>query len=199
VTRPRAGRRPGSPDTRGDIVEAARAEFAERGYDAATVRAIAARAGVDPALVHHYFGAKEHVFLAAMQLPIEPATIVAAITTGPRDAIGERAVRTLLAVWENPAARTGFLALLRSAMTHEQAASLLRQFVTRTLLARVAATLDVPDPQLRAALCGSQLVGLAMLRFVLRVEPLASAPPESVVRLVGPTIQRYLTDPDPQG
>jgi AcrR family transcriptional regulator len=180
-------------------VEAARAEFAERGYDGATVRAIATRAGVDPALVHHYFGAKEHVFLAAMQLPIEPATIVAAITTGPRDAIGERAVRTLLAVWENPAARTGFLALLRSAMTHEQAASLLRQFVTRTLLARVAATLDVPDPQLRAALCGSQLVGLAMLRFVLRVEPLASAPPESVVRLVGPTIQRYLTDPDPQG
>ena len=187
------GRRRGAPDTRGAILAAAREEFGVHGYDGATVRGIAGRAGVDAALVHHYFGTKERLFAAAMQLPINPAVMVPEILAGPREEMGERGVRLMLGIWGDEAGRGALMTMLGSAMTNEAAATMMRQFVGRALLARVAAELDLPDAQLRVGLVGSHLVGLAILRYVLEVEPLASASEEEIVRLMAPTIQRYLT------
>ncbi|MFE8940115.1 TetR family transcriptional regulator [Streptomyces sp. NPDC007872] len=182
------------PGARERILAAARAQFAERGYDKASVRGIARAAGVDPALVHHYFGSKDEVFAAAVEVSFEPATVVPAIVSGPRDGIGERLARFFIGVWENPASRAPLLAIVRSALTHEAAAAVLRTFVLRRLLERIAAELDVPDPKLRAELAASHMIGIAILRYVIRVEPLASADPEEIVAQVAPTLQRYLTE-----
>lgn len=187
------GRRPGAPDTRGEILGAARAEFAAKGFDATSIRAIAARAGVDPALVHHYFGAKEKVFLAAMELTIDPAELAETVAAGPVDELAERFVRTFLSVWGNPVTRAPFLALLRSAIGHETAALLLRQFITSIVLTRVRPLLDGPDVDLRLELMASHLVGTALLRYVIKAEPLASASEDELVALVAPALQRYVT------
>jgi AcrR family transcriptional regulator len=195
MTTGRLGRRPGGPDTRGALLLAAREEFAAKGYDGATVRGIAARAGVDPALVHHYFGTKEALFTNAMQFPVEPAKLIPEILADGVDQAGERLVRTLLRIWGNPATREPALALVRSAVTHEAAASMLRQFASRALVRRVAAELDLPEAQLRVSLIASHIVGLALLRYVIRVEPLAGASDDDVVALVAPVLQRYLTGP----
>jgi AcrR family transcriptional regulator len=201
VTGPRRGRgRPSraeaaaGPGTRERILEAARAEFAERGYDKTSVRGIAKAAGVDPALVHHYFGTKDEVFAAAIELSFEPALIIPAIVGESAEGIGERLARYFLSVWENPVTRAPLLAVIRSALTHEAAAKVLRGFVLRRLLQRVAADLDVPDPEFRAELAASHMIGIAILRYVVQVEPLASARPEDIVAMVAPTLQRYLTE-----
>ncbi|WNI24139.1 TetR family transcriptional regulator [Streptomyces sp. ITFR-16] len=182
------------PDARTRILEAARAEFAERGYDKTSVRGIARAAGVDAALVHHYFGTKDEVFAAAVEVSFEPALVVPAVLDGGTDGVGERLARYFIAVWENPATRAPLLAVLRSAVTHEAAAKVLRGFVLRRLLERIADQLDVPDATFRAELAASHLVGIAMLRYVLRAEPLASADPEKIIEMVAPTLQRYLTE-----
>jgi AcrR family transcriptional regulator len=189
--RGRAGRRPGGPDTRGEILSAARAEFAERAYDRASIRAIAGRAGVDPALVHHYFGTKEQLFLEAMELPFSPPDVAGEILTGPLDGAGERAVRAFFAVWGDPVRRAPILAMLRSAMSNEAAATLLRQFARRSILSRVVAGLDLPDRELRVEAAVSHLIGLALMRYVIRLEPLASISDAELVDLVGPVIQHY--------
>ncbi|MEU0404661.1 TetR family transcriptional regulator [Streptomyces sp. NPDC006197] len=181
------------PGTRERILEAARAQFAERGYDKASVRGIAKAAGVDPALVHHYFGTKDEVFAAAVEVSFEPAAVLPAILGGPREAIGERLARFFIGVWENPASRAPLLAIVRSALTHEAAAKVLRTFVLRRLLERIAAELDVPDPGFRAELAASHMIGIVIMRYVIQVEPLASADPERIVEQVAPTLQRYLT------
>lgn len=186
----RPGRRAGPTESRADILAAARRLFAERGYDGATIRAIAQEAGVDAALIHHFFGTKEQVFVAAMELPFQPAELLPQLIAGPREQVGERFVRLFLAVWRDPDRRAPVLALLRSATTNEQAAEMIRQFVTEALLTRVAGALGVPP--LRVTAAASQLIGLVMVRHVLGVEPLASADEEEIVRLVAPTIQRYL-------
>ncbi|MEU5220156.1 TetR family transcriptional regulator [Streptomyces sp. NPDC020807] len=182
------------PDARTRILEAARAQFAERGYDKASVRGIAKAAGVDPALVHHYFGTKDEVFAAAIEVSFEPALVVPSIIGGPREAIGERLARFFVGVWENPVSRAPLLAIVRSALTHEAAAKVLRGFVLRRLLERIAAELDVPDPELRAELAASHMIGIVILRYVIEVEPLASVDPEEIVAQVAPTLQRYLTE-----
>ena len=192
---PRTGRRPGESDTRGAILAAARRAFAERGYDGATIRSIASEANVDPALVHHYFGTKHELFVAAMELPVNPAVVIPALLAPGLDGLGERVTRLFLSVWESPADRSPMLALIRGAVTHEQSAALLREFITREMLGRVAAAVDRPNPELRATLVSSQFVGLAMARYVIRLEPLASADVETVVAAVAPTIQRYFADP----
>ncbi len=190
ATTPRRRGRPATDDTedkRAAILDAARVAFAARGYDGASVRAIAAAAGVDPALVHHYFGTKEHVFVEAMNLPIDPSVVIPQILAGPRGQLGERIVRFFLSVWESEEGRVAILALMRSAVTHEQAALMLRQFVTRAFLRPLAGAVGpAEDADLRASLVGSQLIGLAMLRLVVRVEPLATASQEDVVALVAP-------------
>ncbi|MGW7360142.1 TetR/AcrR family transcriptional regulator [Streptomyces sp. NPDC054802] len=187
------------PGARERILQAARDEFAERGYDKTTMRGIARAAGVDAALVHHYFGTKDDVFAAAIEVSFEPATVVPQILGQGAAGIGERLARFFIGVWENPASRAPLLAIIRSALTHEAAAKVLRGFVLRHLLERVAAELDVPAPRFRAELAASHMVGIAILRYVIRVEPLASADPEEIIRIVAPTLQRYLTEADPAG
>jgi AcrR family transcriptional regulator len=172
---------------------AARRLFAEKGYDGATIRGIAAEAGVNPALVHHFFGTKQQVFAAALDFPIEPARAVQSIVNGPREEVGQRIVRQFLAVWNDPTARASFLALLRSVTTNEQVAAMVRQFIEAALLRRLAAALDIPRERVIAAM--SQMVGLVLVRYVIRVEPLASLPDEEIVRLVAPTLQRYIDGP----
>ncbi|MEV4887777.1 TetR family transcriptional regulator [Nonomuraea sp. NPDC055795] len=187
----RPGRRPGSVDTRGEILTAARTVFAEKGFDKATVRGIAREAKVDPALVHHYFNTKEGMFAEAMQLPINPEEVVPALLEGPREEVGERLVRLLLTLTSEEEARQPVIALMRSAMTNEAALAMLREFITNALLFRVADGLGVPHLRIEAAF--SQMFGLVMARYVLQLEPLATADDEELVALIAPTIQRYLT------
>ncbi|RLK12365.1 TetR family transcriptional regulator [Micromonospora sp. M71_S20] len=190
----RTGRRPGNPDTRQAILDAARAAFAERGFDGASIRAVAAAARVDPALVHHYFGSKDRLFLAAMHAPVDPAELLPSVLAGDRAGLGERLVRTFLGAWDSPAGTAG-VALLRSAVSNEWTARLLREFLVTQVLRRVLDQLDVDPAELplRGSLVASQLIGLAMMRHVVRLEPVASAAPETLVAAVGPTVQRYLT------
>ncbi|MFD5102538.1 TetR/AcrR family transcriptional regulator [Streptomyces albidochromogenes] len=193
--RPRRSPEDAGPGARERILQAARDEFAERGYDKTSMRGIAKAAGVDAALVHHYFGTKDDVFAAAIEISFEPALVVPAVLgQGGTDGIGERLARYIIGVWENPATRAPLLAIVRSALTNETAAKVLRTFVLRRLLERVAAELDVPDPTFRAELAASHMVGIAILRYVVKTEPLASADPERIVAMVAPTLQRYLTE-----
>jgi AcrR family transcriptional regulator len=192
----RTGRRPGNQDTREAILAAAKQAFAERGYDNASIRQIATGAGVDPALVHHYFGTKDQLFVATMEIPVNPADMIPKIVAGGPDGVGERVVRTFLTVWDSPAGTTA-AALLRSVLSHEWSARMLREFLVSQILGKIVQSLDL-DPkqaQLRATLAASQIVGLAMARYIIKVEPLASAPRETLVATIGPTIQRYLTEP----
>jgi len=201
----RSGRRPGTSDTRGRILAAARGAFAESGFDGATIRAIAAAAEVDPALVHHYFGTKQQLFVAAMELPVDPAAVAPSLLAGDPATVGTRLVRFVLGLWDDPATRPVMLGIVRSAASDPVAAGMLRAILAEGPFAAIVravmseepyATLVGPigqaDAELRATLVGSQLVGLLMARAVVAVEPLASAPAEVVVAAVGPTIQRYL-------
>ncbi len=189
----RRGRRAGATVTRELVLAAARERFARQGYDATTIRQVAGDAQVDPALVHYHFGTKADLFAAAVEYPVNPADIVAAlVAAGATDDLGERLLRLFLSLWEERGA-TPVLALVRSAANNEQAATGLREFITREVVARIARAIDADRPELRATLCGTQLVGLAMVRYVVRVEPLASASPDEVVAWIAPTLQRYLT------
>ncbi|MBT2491423.1 TetR family transcriptional regulator [Streptomyces sp. ISL-96] len=193
--RPRRSPQDAGPGARERILQSARDEFAERGYDKTSMRGIAKAAGVDAALVHHYFGTKDDVFAAAIEMSFEPAMAVPAVLgQGGTEGIGERLARYFIGVWENPATRAPLLAVVRSALTNETAAKVLRTFVLRRLLERVAAELDVPDPTFRAELAASHMVGIAILRYVIKAEPLASADPERIIEMVAPTLQRYLTE-----
>ncbi|MET9339451.1 TetR family transcriptional regulator [Nonomuraea sp. NPDC003804] len=186
----RTGRRPGASDTRGDILTAARQVFAEKGFDKATVRGIAREAAVDPALVHHYFATKEGLFVEAMRLPIDPDDVLGRLLDGPREEVGERLVRLILTVTADAQAREPVLALMRSAMTNEQVALMMREFITNALLYRVADGLGISHLRMEAAF--AQLIGVVLARHVLRLEPVASADLDELVELVGPAVQRYL-------
>jgi AcrR family transcriptional regulator len=192
----RRGRRPAGEDTRGLILVAARTEFGSRGYDGTTLRGIARAAGVDARLVHHYFDGKEDIFVSALGFPARPQEIVAAVMAGPFEELGERLVRTILGIWSLPEGRDRVVALLSGALSSEAAARMLREFVSRELLARIAATLDVDRAELRTTLAVSHLVGIAMARVVVQVEPLASMDIDQLARITGPVLQRYLTDPE---
>jgi AcrR family transcriptional regulator len=187
----RIGRRPGSADTRSEILAAARAEFATRGYEKATMRGIARAADVDSALVHHYFGSKDRVFMAAMEFPIDPDTILRQLAGDPA-AVGERLARTVVTLWETPPVRDRLVALLRSVPSNEELAALLREFARHRLVARMAARLAAPDAELRVELALAQVIGLAMARYVIGIEPLASASPEDLVRYLAPVLQTHL-------
>lgn len=189
---PRTGRRPGESGTREAILAAGRAAFADRGYERATIRAIAGAAGVDPALVHHYFGTKEDLFIAAMQLPINPADAVRGILAEGLEGAGERIVRLFLSVWDAPENQPALMSMFRAALTNERAAAALREFAGRTIIRVVAQALPGPDARLRAALIGAHMMGVAFLRYGGRIEPLASAPRDRIVSLVAPRIQAYL-------
>lgn len=191
----RGGRRPGQSGTREAILAAARESFGSAGYGGTTIRGVARTAGVDPALVHHFFGNKEGLFAAAMELPFDPGVLVAGLLEGGTDGLGERIVRTFLAVWDGTPGQGPMLALLRSAVTDEKAASSLRAFLSHVLLTPLAHAAGADRPELRAALVGSQMVGLAVARYVVRLDPIASAGPDDLAPAVGSSLDRYLTGP----
>ncbi|BCJ77754.1 TetR family transcriptional regulator [Catellatospora sp. IY07-71] len=190
----RTGRRPGNPDTREAIVAAARRLFVEKGFDAATMRAIAAEAQVDPALVHHYFGTKEQLFVTVMQFPMAPSEMIGEVTAGGAEQAGMRLVRLFVTIWDSPVGAIG-ASVIRTAMSNDLSMKLLREFLNTQILRRVVADLGLDPAQapLRASLVASQIAGLAMMRYIMKLEPLASLPPEQVVAAVGPTLQRYIT------
>jgi AcrR family transcriptional regulator len=188
------GRRPGGPDTRGEILEAARETFAAKGFEGTSLRAVARAAGVDAALVHHYFDGKESLFVEAMALPIDPRIVAERVLDGPVDGIGDRIIGTFLAVWEAPESRVRMKAMLRAAISSEDYAHLIRDAITRLILGPVSSVLDVPDAPLRVSLVASQLMGVVLVRYIIELDPLASATPDEVVARIAPTIQRYLTE-----
>lgn len=186
--RPRAG----ESDARERIMAAAMEEFAEAGYDGATIRGIAARAGVDSALVHHHFGTKADLFSETVEAPIRPDLALPEILAGPRDRVGERIVRYILETWEQPDVRRRGVVLLRTAVGNKLTTPLLAGFLSRELLSRIARALEVEDADLRASLAASQIAGLLIARFVLRLPALAEASVDELVARVAPTVQRYL-------
>lgn len=189
-----AGRRKGDSGTREAILSAAKQSFAEQGYAGTSLRAVARTAAVDPALITHFFGSKDGLFEAALALPLDPGVVVPALLADGPDGLGERIVRTFLGVWDGTPGQGPMLAMLRSAVSHEDSAAKLRDLLVRVLLRPLAVGAGGADPDLRAALLASQVVGLAVTRYVLRLEPVASADADTLAATVGPTLQRYLTE-----
>jgi AcrR family transcriptional regulator len=191
----RAGRRPGVNDTRSDIIRAAQKLFAEKGYHGASMRAIAQEADVDAALIHYFFTSKEVVFAAAIEDGFLLTELIDTVLESGVAGLGERLVRGYLDLWNAPASRDPMLAVMRSALSYGDAARLLAEFISSRVVRRLATAIDMSHPDLRGTLVGGQLFGLAIARYVIKVEPLASAAPDVVVCAVGPTIDRYLTGP----
>jgi AcrR family transcriptional regulator len=190
----RTGRRTGTTQTREQIAVAARSQFAELGYEGATFRRIAAAAGVDPALVVHFFGSKEELFREVMQLPPEFSAALARVADGPREDVGRRLAELVVGALENDVTRPVVLGRIRSASSHPQAAALVRETVAGDL-SRLTEAISDDRPETRAVFVGAQLVGLALARYVVLVEPLASLPPAEVVALIAPVFQHYLVEP----
>ncbi len=187
---PRTGRRPGESGTRDALLEAARRLFAERGYEGASLRAIAAAAGVDASLVAHFFGSKADLLAEAAQWPFDPdAALPGLLARGP-DHVGEALIELFLRVWEGQ--RNPMLTLFRAATTEPRAARLLDEFLRTRLLGPLLAQLGSDQPELRRDLVISQLTGLGLTRYILRFEPIASTPAEQLVPRIAPTLQRYL-------
>jgi AcrR family transcriptional regulator len=183
------GRRPGETLTRSAILDAARACFAERGFDGTSLRWIAETAGVDQALVHHFYGSKAKLFVKALELPERLWNALGEAATGPREGVGERLVRAHLSVWDDAASRPALMAMVRSAATHGDAGARLREVAGGVLGKVLVPALDGPDVGLRTALIATQLIGLSLMRYVLVLEPLASADGEAVVRRYGAAVQ----------
>ena len=188
----RRGRPRGVSDSRERIIAAAVDEFGEHGYDGTKIRAIAQRAGVDSALVHHYFGTKADLFAEAVGIPIRPDVDVPGILDGPRDEVGERLIRYVLEAFEQPDVRRRGVMLLRTAIGSKLATPLLAGFLSRELISRIANRLDVADADLRASLVASQIAGLLVARYLVKLSALAKAPIDELVERIGPTVQRYL-------
>ncbi len=188
----RTGRRPGDSGAREAILREARQSFGSAGFSGTTIRGVARAAGVDPALVHHYFGTKDELFAASLELPFDPSVVVPALLAEGLDGLGERVVRTFLGAWDATPGQGPLLALLRSAVSDERAAQSLREFVTRVVLVPLARAAGPDGAELRASLAASQVVGLAVARYVVRLEPLASASADELAPLIGPTLDRYL-------
>ncbi len=191
------GRRPGAPDTRAEILEAARSRFATHGFKGASVRAIAADAGVDPALVHHYFGTKDDLFMAALQLPVDPRELLAPVLAAGAEDAATGLLRTFLGVWDDPGNQLAFLGLFRSVLDPPGERLLSEGFVP-VVLQPVGEALGIDRPEARMPLVATQIIGLIMCRYVLRLPPLATMPPETVVAVFAPTVQRYLTGELPE-
>ncbi|WP_197288230.1 TetR family transcriptional regulator [Nocardia sp. NRRL S-836] len=193
VNQKRRGRRAAGEDTRAALLAAARETFVEKGYDGATVRAIAARAGVDAAMVNHWFGGKEGLFAqSVLQLPFDPAEILKRLLDGPVEEAGERIIRTFVTVWDATGGGT-FAALIRSVTSHQEVANALKSFFINAIFKKLLTEIGARDRDLRATLAATQMVGLGIVRYVVRFEPLASTDLETVVSAIGPNMQRYLT------
>jgi AcrR family transcriptional regulator len=188
----RAGRRRGNPDTRATILAAAASEFADKGFDRASMRGIAKAAGVDPALMYHYFGSKDDVLLASLNVPFDPREVIPALTAEGVAGLGTRIASRFVSIWDDEANQQRLVAVVRAALGSPAAQDMLSSGLVRMILGPISATIASPDAVLRAQYVGSQLLGLALTRYVLKLEPLASAPADLVVARIGPTLQRYI-------
>jgi AcrR family transcriptional regulator len=193
----RSGRRPGESGTREAIRAAAARQFAELGYDRTSLRSIAREAGVDQKLVAYFFGTKQQLFVEVVRLPFEPAVVVPMVFGGERESVGERVAQFIVALLENPQARQPLVGLVRAAASEPEAARMVRELLTREVIARIVEALGVDDAPFRASLVGSQIVGLLMARYIVGLEPLASLPAEQVAVAIAPNLQRYLVEPLP--
>lgn len=191
----RPGRRPGQTDTRDRILRAARNQFAAKGFDHTTIRSIASEAGVDSALVHHYFGTKRRLLVDAIELPLDPDTVLAAIAAAPLECLGETLARTVIGVWDSPH-EPAVVAAVRSALASGEE-NLVRSFLLDVALRDVADRVDAPagTGRLRVALVASQMTGLFVTRHLLGIDALRTLSTERAVSLIAPTLQRYLTGP----
>jgi AcrR family transcriptional regulator len=196
VTTVSRGRRPGSPDTRAAILDAARALFATGGMSGTSVRAVAAKAGVDPALVHHYFGTKDELFVAALRLPVDFREVIGPVAAQGPDGAAERLLGLFLSVWDDPDLQLPLLALARS-LTDPSSRELMRDGFLKVVIGPLGAALGIDEPERRMPVVASQMMGLIFMRYLLQVEPIASMPAAEVVAIYAPTIQRYLTGPLP--
>jgi AcrR family transcriptional regulator len=196
---PRSGRRPADSRTREAIEKAARRQFATVGYDRTSLRSIAGEAGVDPALVSYFFRAKQRLFVEVVDLPFDPAHVVPMVFSAGPEAAGERLAHFLLTTLENPEMRERLIGLVRAAASEPEAADMFREVVARRLVGAIVEALDVEQAELRASLIGSQVVGLLMARYIVRVEPLASLPAATLIEAIAPNLQRYLTAPLSEG
>jgi AcrR family transcriptional regulator len=190
----KSGRRPGNQDTRGEILTAARHAFAARGFAGASVRGIAAEAGVDAALVHHYFDTKEQLFLATIELPLPLGEVVEGLTAGGTEGLGERIITTLLTVWDSDL-QPSLVAALRTGLAEPGMTRSLSEFVTLEVIGKLLSNLDLPEKEatLRTGLVASQLAGVIIGRYVLRLPALTEQSPETLAAAIGPTLQRYLS------
>ena len=190
---PRTGRRPGPSSTRAEITTAAARRFAVAGYDATSLRQVAADASVDPALVRRFFGDKEQLFTAVASALIDPERAVAAVAGGPPEAAGERLLRYFLSLLGDVSRPGPLLGVIRSAVTSEHAAGLLRRLLAEQVLREIAVSFPSGRPEFGAALAASQLVGLAVARYAVRLPPLTAADTEELVSAIAPVLQYYLT------
>jgi AcrR family transcriptional regulator len=186
------GRRPGAPDTRAEVLAAARASFAEKGFRGTTIRAVAASAGVDPALVHHYFGSKDDLFVAALEIPVDPREVLAPVVAAGPDGAGERLLRVLLGVWDDPAIQPGLVAMVRSLIA-DDSGGLVRDAFIPVVIGPVLAGLVADRPEVRIPMVAGQVVGLIVTRYLLALPPMAEMSADDVVARVGPVLQHYLT------
>ncbi len=186
------GRRPGTPNTRAEVLAAARTCFAEKGFRGTTIRAVATSAGVDPALVHHYFGSKDDLFVAALEIPVDPREVLAPVVAAGPDGAGERLLRTFLEVWDDPAIQPGLLAMVRSLLA-DDSGGLVRDAYIPVVVGPVLAALVVDRPEVRIPLVASQVAGLILTRYVLALPHMVQMPAEDVIARMGPVLQHYLT------
>jgi AcrR family transcriptional regulator len=191
------GRRPGGPDTRGEILAAARESFAHKGFAGTTIRAVAASAGVDAALVHHYFGSKDDLFIAALEIKVDPRAVVPAVFERGLDGSAERLLRLFLSVWDDPEARLPLVAVVRSSLGQEGPVNLLREAMFRIVFGPLREVLPAEEADRRAQLVATQVLGLIVGRYLLRLEPLASMSADELVGWMAPNVQRYLDGPVP--
>jgi len=190
---PRTGRRPGETSSREDILQAARRLFAERGYTGATMRAIGSEAGVDAALVVHFFGNKATLLAEAVEWPFDPAEEMPKLLVDGKRHVGKHLVELFVRTWDEEGTRNPILTVLRASIVEPQAAEMMGEFLRRRLFGPLMEELGSDQPDLRGTMAASQLIGLGLIRYVQHVEPLASAKPAEVVAWYGPTLQRYLT------
>ncbi len=197
--RRRPGRPAGNSDTRERILASARELFARNGIDRTSIRAVAAGAGVDAALVHHYFGTKQQLFAAAIHLPIDPMTVLVSMRETPVEELGSRLPSVLLSIWDSEMG-AGLIATMRSLISGAEV-SLVRSFLQEVIVAEVGPRVDNPPGtgQIRIQFVASQLMGVVMARYIVKIEPFASLPAQQVAETIAPNLQRYLTGDLPDG
>jgi AcrR family transcriptional regulator len=192
------GRRAGSPDTREQILAAAKSRFLSDGYQATTMRAVAADAGVDVALVSYYFGAKQGLFGSAMALPVNPAEVVAPLLDGDLETLAERLLSSLLMVWDDPVTGAPLQEMARTATVEPDLNRVVREAVGREIIDKLAARIGGPDADQRAGAFSAQMAGVIFSRYILRLEPIASMSVEDVVRRLAPSLALTIqADPSP--